>query len=191
MYTVQFTFSFFSIYKCFLCLLSNLAFVRTSFFTCPQCLFYLIASLSAARVPVMHRASTSSEEKQDKWHLALLISGQPPVATYVNISRYLKTLSLPEDQYTARCVTMSGTSWSPWHRIDWGHTPALPSNQRLEMISEDQSDGAANHLPESPAVSELPWWLLPIVTSANIWCYVPTEMCISNWDRLYLISLSL
>ena len=61
MYTVQFTFSFFSIYKCFLCLLSNLAFVRTSFFTCPQCLFYLIASLSAARVPVMHRASSSSE----------------------------------------------------------------------------------------------------------------------------------
>ena len=97
------------------------------------------------------------------------------------LSRYLQTLSLPGDQYALWCVTiMSGTSWSPWHRIDWGHTMTLLSNERPGMTSKDQSQAAASHLPESPAVSELPWWMLAIVTNADIWCYV---LC-SSWSEM-------
>ena len=152
------------------------------FFTCPQYLFYWsCASLSAALVPVMHRASSSSEEKQEKWHLDLLISDHPPDTQLFTLSRYLQTLSLPGDQYALWCVTiMSGTSWSPWHRIDWGHTMTLLSNERPGMTSEDQSQAASSHLPESPAVSELPWWMLAIVTNADIWCYV---LC-SSWSEM-------
>ena len=77
-----YSFSLFSIYIYILidyhsivmfvwCLLSNLSL--------PRPLFYVSAKFVLFECsPGPGNASSSSEEKQEKWHLALLISGQPP-----------------------------------------------------------------------------------------------------------------
>ena len=141
------------------------------YFTCPQYLFYCSASLSAAlvRVNALSIQFIRREARKVTFRSSYFISGQSPDTHNLIFADTFFT----GDQYALWCVTMSGASWSPWHRIDWGHTGALPSNERPGMISEDQSEAAATHLPESPAVSELPWWILSIVTNADIWCYVP------------------
>ena len=131
---------------------------------------------------VVHQASQPAHQKRSKksdiWFL-LSVCPEPPhiiiiiiIIWYYHICRY-SLHPAPEINMLGGVWQCLEPSWSPRHGIDWGHTMTLSANQITEMITADQSDATSNHLPRSPAVFGLPWWMWLIVTSGDIWCYVP------------------
>ena len=161
------------------------------YFTCPQYLFYCSASLSAALVRVMHRASSSSEEKQEKWHLDLLILSV--ASPLIPITWYLQTLSLPEINMLCgvwqclgpvghRDIVLIGVTlghFRPMRDQGWS---ARTNQKPLPTICRSHPRCQSSHGEYCPLLR---------MPTFGVMFLLDTEMCISNWDWLHLISLRL
>ena len=139
----------------------------------------------------MHRASSSSEEKQEKWHLDLLILSV--ASPLIPITWYLQTLSLPEINMLCgvwqclgpvghRDIVLIGVTlghFRPMRDQGWS---ARTNQMPLPTICRSHPRCQSSHGEYCPLLR---------MPTFGVMFLLDTEMCISNWDWLHLISLRL